>query len=106
VSGKHHLSKMVFDWPGSKVIFKDIVKTFDNHHFKLLAVNMDLVLLWILLGKVEIYEARFLLFPDIQNIIDISLGIEGKFCSLLLKHMDHPFYPVTYGYIDNIHSNT
>lgn len=47
----------------------------------LLAVKIYLVLLWIFLSMIEIWEASSSFLLSIQNIIDKSLGIEGKFCS-------------------------
>ena len=46
-----------------------------------LGVKVDLVLLWVLLCVVEVWEARDSLFLCIKNIMDESCGIEGKFGS-------------------------
>lgn len=57
------------------------IKTLNNNNLVLLAVKVDLILLWVLLCVVKVWEARDSLFLGIKNIMDESFGIEGKFGS-------------------------
>ena len=57
------------------------IKTLNYNNLVLLAIKMDLVLLWVFLCVVEVWEARDSLFLGIKNIMDESCGIEGKFGS-------------------------
>lgn len=47
----------------------------------LLAVKVDLILLWVLFSVVKVWEARDSLFLSIKNVMDESSGIEREFGS-------------------------